>query len=245
MKKVLKYIGVTMLVMLTALFIIVQLRQNRQFSSEFPAIQASTDTTIIARGRQLVLGAAHCTNCHGAGQGSASTALSGGQKFEIPIGDIYAPNLTPSESGILYKSDEALARALRYGIKTDGTALFDFMPFHNTSDADLVAILSYLRAQPPVNNIVPKNSMNLLGKVVRAFLLKPAGPSEKVPAFVQQDTTESYGAYLANSIANCQGCHTNRDLVTGAFIGVRYAGGFTMETKTDTGTVFITSPDLR
>ncbi|HTF28560.1 MAG TPA: c-type cytochrome, partial [Flavitalea sp.] len=59
-----------------------------------------------------------------------------------------------------------------------------------------------------------------------------------------RDTSARYGEYLANSISNCQGCHTNRDLMTGAFIGQRYAGGFTMESITDSGTVYVTSPNL-
>lgn len=110
MKKILKYTGIGLLILIVALLIVVQLRQNRKFEAPFPAIQSSTDSAVIAHGRSLVLGAAHCTNCHGAGAGSKSVALSGGQKFEIPIGEIYAPNLTPSETGILYKSDQALAR---------------------------------------------------------------------------------------------------------------------------------------
>ena len=76
------------------------------------------------------------------------------------------------------------------------------------------------------------------------MVLEPAGPTEKVPASVRRDTTANYGRYLANSIANCQGCHTNRDLMTGAFIAKRYAGGFTMESKTDSGTFYNTSPNL-
>jgi cytochrome c len=49
---------------------------------------------------------------------------------------------------------------------------------------------------------------------------------------------------MANNIANCQGCHTNRDFMTGAFIGRRYAVGFTIESETDSGTFLITSPNL-
>jgi hypothetical protein len=32
--------------------------------------------------------------------------------------------------------------------------------------------------------------------------------------------------------------------MTGAFIGQRYAGGFTMDSETDSGTVSVTSPNL-
>ena len=118
------------------------------------------------------------------------------------------------------------------------------MPFHNTSDEDITAIISYLRHQPAVKNEVPDNKLNLLGKAVNAFLLKPAGPVGEVPVTIKPDTSVLYGQYLANSVANCRGCHTNRDLMTGEFIGEDFAGGFKMETATDSGTYFITSPNL-
>ncbi|RYY20465.1 MAG: c-type cytochrome [Chitinophagaceae bacterium] len=250
MKKILRVTGIIILSIILSLFIFIQIRHTRKFDAPFPSVIATTDTAVIARGRELVFGAAHCANCHAPEQQSTLSnnqspiLLSGGIKFQIPLGDIFSPNLTPDKTGILYKTDQALARALRYGVSTDGRALFDFMPFHHTSDEDLTAIISYLRSQPPVVNQVPENDMNLLGKAIKALVLKPAGPTEKVPMAVKRDTTADYGRYLANNIANCQGCHTNRDLMTGAFIGQRYAGGFTMESKTDSGTFYVTSPNL-
>jgi mono/diheme cytochrome c family protein len=162
----------------------------------------------------------------------------------LPIGKIYAKNITPDKTGIGNMTDAEFARALRYGVRRDGKALFDFMPFHNTSDEDLVAIISYLRHQPPVKNEVPENTLNLVGKAVNAFLLKPAGPVGEIPASIKQDTSVVYGQYLANNVANCRGCHTNRDLMTGAFTGEDYAGGLKMEEVTDSGTYSITTPNL-
>lgn len=43
-----------------------------------------------------------------------------------------------------------------------------------------------------------------------------------------RDTTAAYGGYIANSVSNCLGCHTDRDLKTGAFTGIPFAGGFKM-----------------
>jgi mono/diheme cytochrome c family protein len=37
--------------------------------------------------------------------------------------------------------------------------------------------------------------------------------------------TVEYGKYLAQNVANCYGCHTNRDLGTGEFFGEPLAGG--------------------
>ena len=91
---------------------------------------------------------------------------------------------------------------------------------------------------------VPDNKLNLLGKAVNAFILKPVGPSGTVPAVVKEDSSATYGQYLASSVANCRGCHTNRDLMTGAFIGEDYAGGLVFENPTDSGKYVLTTPNL-
>ena len=88
----------------------------------------------------------------------------------------------------------------------------------------MTAIISYLRAQKPVSNKVPANSLNILGNVVKAFMIKPVGPDGPVPTSVKKDTTVEYGKYLALNVANCKGCHTERDL-SGTFTGELFAGG--------------------
>lgn len=250
MRKFLKWTGIVILFFLAGLYVAIELMQNRKFEASYPHIKASKDTAVIARGKKLVFGPAHCANCHGP-RGSDNRAgkdgelpLSGGQVFDIGIGLIYSPNLTPHETGIANKSDEAIARALRYGVRSDGTVLFDFMPFHNASDEDLTAIISYLRSKPGVDNTVPENNMKLLGKAIKAFVLKPVGPAGEVARAVERDTTAAYGSYLATNVANCRGCHTNRNIMTGAFIGENFAGGFKMDTKTDSGVYSIITPNL-
>lgn len=245
-----KWTGIVLLVIIIGLYIYIITHQHRTFSAPYPQVKAVADSAVIARGKHLVFGPAHCANCHASPEMAdrvlkgEMVPLAGGYAFDIPIGKIYAKNLTPDATGIGTRSDAEIARALRYGVSSKGTALFDFMPFHNTSDEDLVAIISYLRQQPAVRNEVPENKLNLLGQVVNAFLLKPAGPSEPVPTAVQQDTSANYGKYLANSVANCRGCHTNRDLMTGAFTGEDYAGGLVFENPTDSGTYILTTPNL-
>lgn len=250
MKKFLKVAGIIILLLVACVYTTVALLQNKKYEAPFPNIHATKDSAVIATGRKLVLGAAHCKGCHGpsgdetAADENVEVSLPGGRAFDLPIGLLYAPNLTPHETGIANKTDEALARALRYGVGTNGRALFDLMPFHNTSDEDLTAIISYLRSCPPVENKVPEHEMTLLGKVVKAFLLKPVGPTGIVPVKVEKDTSVAYGAYLANSVANCRGCHTNRNLMTGAFIGKDFAGGLKFDIPTDSGNFSLTTPNL-
>jgi mono/diheme cytochrome c family protein len=235
-KKIIKWTGIILLLLIIILTITVVLKQNTKFAAPYPDIHASKDSAVLARGKYLVYGPAHCADCHGP-VGSDDVvnkgglvALSGGKVFELPIGKFYPKNLTPDmETGIGNVPDSQIARSLRYGVGTDGRAILDFMPFHNTSDDDLTAIISYLRSMEPVKNKVPENSFNVLGKVMKAFVIKPTGPDGEVAKSVKQDSSVEYGKYLAMYVANCRGCHTNRDLKSGAYIGPFYAGGFEME----------------
>jgi mono/diheme cytochrome c family protein len=234
--KILKWTGIILLIIISGLFITVMARQNLKFDAPFPDVHASTDSAVILRGKQLVLGPAHCADCHtkvnvdsviALGQ---EPALSGGYEFKLQIASIYTRNITPDTvTGIGRYTDPEIARALRYGVGADGRAMFDFMPFHNTSDEDLTAIISYLRAQKPVRNEVPGHSFTILGKVVKAFLIKPVGPDGEVLKSIKRDSTVEYGKYLATSVGNCNGCHTKRDMMTGAFTGEMFAGGLEID----------------
>jgi mono/diheme cytochrome c family protein len=235
-KKILKWTGIVLLILIAGLTVTVMARQNLKFDAPYPNIKASTDSAVILKGKQLVFGPAHCADCHSKANADSLIALgqpvplSGGYEFDLPIGKVFTRNITPdTETGIGRYTDEEIARALRYGVAPDGTAYFDFMPFHNTSDEDLSAIISYLRSQPPVKNKIPEKTSTLLGKVVNAFLIKPVGPNGEVPVSVKKDSTAEYGKYLAINVANCSGCHTKRDMMTGAFEGTLFSGGLELD----------------
>lgn len=249
-KKILKWTGLILLIVLAGLAITVAFRQNLVFDAPYPQIKASTDSTVIARGKYLVYGPAHCADCHATPESLAEVdkggiaVLSGGRAFNIPIGVIYSRNITSDETGIGHFRDEEIARSLRFGVGHDGRAIFDFMPFHNASDEDLTAIISFLRTLPPTKYEVPKSHMNLLGTIVKAFLIKPVGPVGEPIHSIKPDSSVEYGKYLATSVSNCHGCHTNRDLMTGAFIGQEYAGGFKMESIIDPTHFYCVTPNL-
>jgi mono/diheme cytochrome c family protein len=236
LKKILKWTGFVLLFLVVTLTVVTAARQNLKYDAPYPAIRSSTDTAVISRGRHLVYSAAHCADCHAKGNSDSILALgqevplTGGYEFKLPIAHIYTRNITPDkETGIGRYTDAEIARALRYGVRPDGTAMFDFMPFHNVSDEDLTAIISFLRAQKPVNNKVPDHSFSVIGKVVKAFLIKPVGPTGEVPASVKPDTSIAYGKYLSMNVANCSGCHTKRDMMTGAYTGEFFAGGLEID----------------
>lgn len=247
MKKVLKWIGIGLLSLISAITVITASRQHVKYSAPYPDIKASKDTVIIARGKHLVNSIAHCADCHSTANADSilqtgnDVPLSGGKEFRLPIGTIYSKNITSDkETGIGKYSDAQIARALYYGVHPDGTVLFDFMPFHNVSKQDMTAIISYLRTQGAVRNKVPENDLNPIGKVIKAFLVKPIGPDGEIPEYVKPDTTEVYGKYLVMNVANCGGCHTKRSM-TGRFTGEFLAGGNPMETE---GFSPLTPPNL-
>jgi len=234
MSKIFKWAIIIILVIIGGIAIVTATSQHKKFTAPYPEIKASNDMAVIARGRHLVFDIAHCADCHSKAntdsliQLGKDVPLSGGRLFALPLGNIYTKNITSDkETGIGNYTDEEIARVLRYGVHPDGTAVFDFMPFHNISNEDMTAIISYLRTQKPVRNEVPKHTLNALGKVVNAFLVKPVGPSENIPQKTEPDTTASYGRYIVKNLANCSGCHTKHDM-KGATAGAEFAGGSPM-----------------
>jgi len=217
--------------------VLVTLRQHRTFDAPYPAIRASAEPAVIARGEYLVTGPAHCTHCHEA-------TLSGGHEFHLPIGTIRSPNLTPDlETGIGSQSDDEIARAVRHGVAANGRALFPFMQMQTMSDDDLEAVVSYLRTVPARRNAVVGRELNALGRVVNALVIEPKGPAGPVPVSVPRAPTAEYGRYLSTSVASCVGCHTRRDLRTGAFTGPPFAGGFELHEEAATFVTPNLTPD--
>ena len=237
MKKILKWTGLVLVLATIALLIAVLGRQDLRYEAPLPDLHASRDSAMIARGAYLVNGPAHCSGCHTDNAHQAAylrgedVPMHGGYAFQLPVGTVRSANITNHpEHGIGRMSDPQIARALRYGVGHDGRAIFDFMPFYMLSDTDLTAIISYLRTVPGNANEVPAHDLNFLGKAVKAFLIKPMGPLDaERPKALVPDTGIAYGAYLANSVANCAGCHTARDLTFGDFTGVPFAGWMHLE----------------
>lgn len=166
---------------------------------------------ILERGKYLMEGIVACGNCHLArgdkGQPLFDKGLSGGMLFDEPPFKAFAGNITPDpDTGIGKWTDAQLAKAIREGVRPDKTVVGPPMPvgfYRNISDADLAAIITYLRAQPAVRNEVPKSQYNI--PLPPSY--GPAVSSVKAPA--AKDKLK-YGEYLAN-IGHCMECHTPRD----------------------------------
>ncbi|MDW3647294.1 MAG: cytochrome c [Bacteroidia bacterium] len=232
MKKILKWISLALVTLVLGLFIFIQTSWDKSYDAPYPKITISMDSAGIARGKYLVYGPGHCATCHvpldqmQEIDKGVEAPLIGGWEISIPPGTFRAPNLTPDkETGIGNMSDEELARSLRHQVAADGGLVFGFMQYQNMSEEDLGAIISYLRSTPAVSHEVAPSELSFLGKALIAFgMIKPEGPKKVPPKSVEKGISIDYGAYIANDVAACKGCHTKRDM-SGAFIGEDYAGG--------------------
>lgn len=228
---ILKWSGIVLATLLVLLVVTIAMRQDLKFDAPYPDVKATKDSAVIARGKHIVFSQAHCPTCHSQQNVDSLIALgqepslSGGRLFDLGIAKIYTANLTSDTSfGIGKRTDGEIARVLRYGVHANGNAVPEFMGFHDLSDADLTAVISYLRTQKPVPYAVPKAEFSLLGKVIKAFLIRPNGPARPLTKDVKPDSTAAYGEYIVHSTTNCVGCHTQRDLA-GSYSGPLMAGG--------------------
>ncbi len=164
---------------------------------------------VVARGAYLVNGIVACGNCHTPRNADATAVadmrLAGGFLIEEPEFKAYAPNITQDhETGIGTWSDEEIMRAIREGVRRDGTIIGPPMPipsYREMSDSDVRAIVAYLRTVTPVRNSVPRSVFNIP-------LPESWGPPLGAVPDVSRDDSLAYGTYLGNALGHCMECHT-------------------------------------
>jgi mono/diheme cytochrome c family protein len=183
-------------------------RYRKQYTITMPPLTILSDSVTVARGQHLATSIGGCVDCHG-------DNLAGKAVFEDPaLGRVYAMNLTRGKGGIGgVLTDLDFQRAIRHGIAPDGRPL-KVMPssdYMNLSDADLAAIIAYLKTLPPVDNDVPASSMGPVGRTLFVAGLLPILHAERIDhdrghvTSVTPAPTAGYGAYLTG--VGCKGCH--------------------------------------
>jgi len=164
--------------------------------------------TLLERGKYLMDAVVACGNCH---TPQGQTGPVPGQEFagqlvlEIDgVMTAWAPNITPDpEAGIGSWTDGQLVKAIREGVRPDGSVIAPIMPvelYRALSDRDAQALVAYLRQVRPIANAVPRSEFHI---PLPPDYGPPLGPIEDVPA----SDPLAYGAYLV-SIAHCMECHT-------------------------------------
>ncbi|HEY4371092.1 MAG TPA: c-type cytochrome [Burkholderiales bacterium] len=176
----------------------------------FMVADARAEDQRLARGRYLMSSLAACGNCHTPRGPDGATQwdreLSGGPPVKDAAFDAFPPNITTdTKAGIGRWTNAQLKRAIREGIRPDGSLIGPPMPFgfyRDMADSDLEAIIAYLRQVKPNSNTPPRS--------VYHIPLPPSyGPPIKqaIKAPARSDTL-AYGAYLAGPVAHCMECHT-------------------------------------
>src|SRR5258708_40048488 len=115
------------------------------------------------------------------------------------------------------------------GVARDGSHLFPAFPydhFTKVSDDDVTALYAYLMTVPPVRTSAPANT------IAFPLNLRIFQEGWKILFFrsgrYQEDRSKSAawnrGAYLAEGLSHCGGCHTPRNALGAEKRGDAYAG---------------------
>ena len=208
--KILGGLVVVVLMILSTIFVFSTqtLNKNIQYTDVSPPIPR--DSAAIARGRHLARAIAKCVDCHGDNLGGQVLIDA------MPMGRVVAPNITSGRGGIAAsRTDDDFLRAIRHGIGVGGRALA-LMPSRNywhMGDADVGALVAYLRSVPAVDQENPPTSFGLVGRVLLLkgdlnpmFEAKDMDHQARRTPPPAADTTAEYGRYLAE-IGGCTGCH--------------------------------------
>ena len=203
MRKLAKWLGIAVggivtlvaLAAVTVLFLSWQ-RVNRVYPVALHTVMVSNAPSAVAEGKRLAI-TRGCTGCHGA-------HLEGHVIVdEDALGTLVCPNLTQT---VAQYSDAELERAIRRGVKRDGHSV-GFMPsrmFYNLSDADVGAIIAYLRSVPATTSRLPAmryGPMARLGLVLGKYQLE----AEVIDSTRPPVAPAELGRYVA--ITSCPECH--------------------------------------
>jgi mono/diheme cytochrome c family protein len=132
--------------------------------AETPVATTAAAMNPLQRGEYLsnIMG---CNDCHtpGAFYGAPSfeRKLSGSEiGWQGPWGVSYASNLTPDpETGLGTWTVVEIERALRSGVRKDGSPILPPMPWPNIANLtadDMSCLIAYLKSIPPVKHKVPE-----------------------------------------------------------------------------------------
>jgi mono/diheme cytochrome c family protein len=170
--------------------------------------------SLVERGKYLTE-AADCGVCHTAPGGKE---YAGGFAFKLPFGTMYSTNITPDpETGIGKYTDQEFLDAMHRGIRRDGARLYPAMPYTSytyITDADALAIKTYLFSLAPVRAVPPKNTLMFPfnQRWAMAFWSLVFNPDRRFQPDTSQSLKWNRGAYLAEALAHCGECHTPRNI---------------------------------
>jgi len=212
MRKALRILGkvllglVALIVLVFAVgWVISSMKFRKRYAIAPARITVPADSASLARGHALAA-LSGCTGCH--------AGNLGGQVMidAFPMAKLAAPNLTRGRGGVggAY-TDAELERAIRHGVRRDGSALF-IMPsneYNQFRDEDVAQIIAYVRSVPPVDGAQPPRTLYPLAHALHAFGA-PIVAAEQIDHARQRvvapppGATVEYGKFVA---LGCRFCH--------------------------------------
>jgi mono/diheme cytochrome c family protein len=132
-------------------------------SSKQPEEKAAAAMTPLQRGEYIAT-IGGCNDCHTPGtfygKPDFTRRLSGSELgWRGPWGVSYARNLTPDgETGLGTWTNVEIERALRSGVRKDGSPILPPMPWTEVATLtpeDMSSLIAYLKSLPPIHHKVP------------------------------------------------------------------------------------------
>lgn len=217
MKRVLKWIGVGLLVLVGIIVVggvtahfVGKSRLNKAPEVATKPVAIPTDAAAVARGEHLATTVTFCSSCHGEN-------LGGEVFFDGELGSyVFASNLTTGAGGVgATFTDADWELAIRHGVGADGRVLV-IMPsdfYSHYSDEDLGAVVAYLKSVPPVDNDLGQRRIGFPGSILGGTVgfndftrindIDHANVGKVAPA---EGVTVEYGKYLTQ-VSACGECH--------------------------------------
>jgi mono/diheme cytochrome c family protein len=163
--------------------------------------------------------------CHSSADGPVG---AGGRELPTPFGTFFGTNITADrETGLGRWTDDEIIAAIRDGDLPNGKVEAPVMPYYlyaGMADRDVRDLVAYLRTLPAVRRENREHEVTLpfprLAFRLWRLLFAPAvtADAEAPTAGVER------GRYLADHVAICQDCHTQRNRV-GALRDDMYLAG--------------------
>lgn len=214
MKKFLTWVGIVLgallgliVIGLIVIYFNSQSRLTHVFNVPEEQVNIPTDAASVENGKHIFQFRG-CEACHGEN-------LQGKVYLDDPaVGQVISTNLTTGKGGVgSDMSDADWVRAIRHGVRKDGTGLL-FMPsteFYYLSDDDLGDVIAYVKSVAPADHEQASSQVSFVGRIVMTLVKGITFiPAELIPHEAARPTaptvgiTPEYGAYLTQS---CHVCH--------------------------------------
>ena len=170
----------------------------------------------------LVFAAAGCASCHvapGAGETDAPV-LAGGRAFVTDFGTFYAPNISSDpDAGIGSWTEAEFAQAVTRGVSPDGQHYYPAFPYTAyafMTDQDAGDLFAYMRTLPASATESQPHDLGFPFSIRRGLgIWKLLNQSADFHLQGDLNAEETRGRYIAEALAHCSECHTDRDVLGG------------------------------